>query len=151
MSISQNFRYISLLEIIKKVDKILRQKKSIHHTFEEIVQTIDVSQMLQVPVGLKFMYNDELFSSRDFSNEVVCQQHHFTTHAGNTGFIQLCMGNNQNQDLALMPLEQNFLLDSLLRNILLYLNAMESSDISIQKSTRRSNGQSNGVLSSSFL
>jgi len=151
MSISQNFRYISLLEIIKKVDKILRQKKSIRHTFEEIVQTIDVSQMLQVPVGLKFMYNDELFSSRDFSNEVVCQQHHFTTHAGNTGFIQLCMGNNQNQNLALMPLEQNFLLDSLLRNLLLYLNAMESSDTSIQKSTRRSNGQSNGVLSSSFL
>ncbi len=151
MTESQNFRYISLLEIIKKVDKILRQKKSIRNTFEEIVQTIDVSQMLQVPVGLKFMYNDELFSSNEFSDEVVCQQHHFTTHAGNTGFIQLCMGRNQSQNLALMPLEQNFLLDSLLRNLLLYLNSMESSDKSIQKSKRKANATANGVVSSSFL
>ena len=92
MNKGQNFRYISLLDIINKVDRILRQKKTIEQTFTEIVSTVPFSLVLEVPIRLRLTFNNEEFSSPAFENEVVCQQHHFATLAGNVGTIQLCLG-----------------------------------------------------------
>ncbi len=151
MSKSQNFRYINLLEIINKVDRILRQKKSIGLTFHEIVTTIPFGHVLEVPIHLKLVYEDQEYNSPSFENEVICQQHHFTTHAGNQGYIQLCTGTGKENGKELMPLEQNFLLDSLLRNILQFLNSTESKNKVPPKNNHKIKLETIGKLTNSFL
>ena len=151
MTKSQNFRYISLLELVNKVDRILRQKKSIAQTFQEIVNAVPFSQVLQVPIRLKLVYDDQEFSSPSFENEVICQQHHFTTHIGNQGYIQLCMGAVDSNIHELMPLEQNFLLDSLLRNILQFLNSAERKNKTPKKNGHKNKLETNGKVTNSFL
>ena len=151
MTKNQNFRYISLLDIINKVDRILRQKKNIEQTFAEIVTTVPFSQVLKTSIRVKIFYNEKEFSSPSFDNEVICQQHHYATHIGNQGYIQLCMGAIESAGLELMPLEQNFLLDSLLRNILQFLNATERKNHIPDKNGFKNNSDTNGKVTSSFL
>ncbi|PIQ29644.1 MAG: pyruvate, phosphate dikinase [Bacteroidetes bacterium CG18_big_fil_WC_8_21_14_2_50_41_14] len=151
MTKGQNFRYISLLEIINKVDRILRQKKNIEQTFTEIVSTVPFSQVMEVPIRLKLTFNNEEFSSPAFENEVVCQQHHFATLAGNVGTIQLCLGSVQYKEKELKPLEQNFLLDSLLRNIQQFLNSTERNDQNTFNQLHKNTPETNGKVTSSFL
>jgi len=151
MTKGQNFRYISLLEIINKVDRILRQKKNIEQTFTEIVSTVPFSQVMEVPIRLKLTFNNEEFSSPAFENEVVCQQHHFATLAGNVGTIQLCLGSVQYKEKELKPMEQNFLLDSLLRNIQQFLNSTERNDQNTFNQLHKNTPETNGKVTSSFL
>jgi len=151
MNKGQNFRYISLLDIINKVDRILRQKKTIEQTFTEIVSTVPFSLVLEVPIRLRLTFNNEEFSSPAFENEVVCQQHHFATLAGNVGTIQLCLGSVEYKEKELKPLEQNFLLDSLLRNIQQFLNSTERNDQKAFNQLHKTAPETNGKVTSSFL
>ncbi|MDP2721883.1 MAG: PEP/pyruvate-binding domain-containing protein [Bacteroidales bacterium] len=151
MTKRQNFRYISLLEIMNKVDRILRQKKTIQQTFTEIVNSVPFSQVLQVPVRIKLSYNNEEYSSPAFKNEVVCQQHHFATHNGNHGYIQLCLGSAEYQEKELMPMEQNFLLESLLRSIQQFLNAVEHKKHNSVNNGGKNLTDTNGKVTSGFL
>ncbi len=151
MGINKNFTYLNLLEIISKINDIIKQNKNIDVTFNEIVETANHYRTENQAIFLRFIYNNKEYKTPGFKQTSFCKERFFETLAGNKGYVQVCRSvppaNGKN-----VVGDQQYFITSLTNLIVRHLNSYE-----IQKEDSEGIGSfqvsdsSPGILSSAFL
>lgn len=125
MQESQSYKYLNLLEIISKINRIVRQNKRIDETLLQIVDAIPVYNNLPAPISLRIVFNDNEYLSREFNDEFICMESNFITTAGNKGKIQICSKSKTDKLSSSMISENDDFIKNLIEIITQYLNKFE--------------------------
>jgi len=151
MGIKKNFTYLNLLEIISKINDIVKQNKNIDTTFTEIVETANYYRTENQAIFLRFIYNNKEFKTPGFKQTSFCREQFFETLTGNKGYVQVCRSVPPANDKNVID-DQQYFITSLTNLIVRHLNSYE-----IQKEDSEGigsyqvNESSPGILSSAFL
>ncbi len=151
MGKNNNSSYLNLLEIISKINDIVKQNKNIDLTFTEIVEAANYYKTENQAIFLRFIYNDKEYKTPGFKQTSFCREHFFETLSGKKGYVQVCRsvpaanGKNVSND-------QQYFITSLTNIIVRHLNDRE---VKAENTTTLNdypvNDTNSGILSSAFL
>ena len=117
--------YLKALEIINKIDSIIKPKRGIDETFMSIVNFIDRFNDNNSVIQLKISYDGKEYKTLLFNELSECHEQKFSTLNGKTGSLQICRNvlSNGNKNDSKTPL---YLLNAITSLIIKYLNSFAS-------------------------
>lgn len=151
MEESHSYKYVNLLEIISKINQIVRTDKNIDDTLRDIVESISYQNGSTKPFSLRIIFNNQEFLSRYFVENEVCTSTNFITEAGNHGRIDVCTAQTTNELTTGQQEENKYFATNLANIITRYLNNYERSGYLKGGPNIEQSSDSNQPVSSRFL
>ena len=124
---SQSYKYINLLEIISKINQIVRANKNVNDTLLGIVDSISHRNGFTNPISLRIVFNYNEYTSRYFNEADICISNNFITEAGNHGKIDVCSSSHDDHESLSKSDESKYFSSNLVNIITRYLNDYERS------------------------
>ncbi len=151
MGSNNGYSYLNLLEIISKINEIIKQNKDIDSTFTEIAEAANYYKTDNQAIYLRFIYNGNEYKTPGFKQTSFCRESFFETDDGKKGYAQVCRsmpaGNHKN-----VIEDQKYFLNSIIGVIKRYLNSVEKEEVySDGIGTYQTEDSNQGILSSAFL
>lgn len=147
----KNTSYLNLLEIVSKINDIVKQNKNIESILTEIVDAAHYYKTENQAIYLRFIYNNKEYKTPDFKQTSFCKEHFFETLSGKKGYIQVCrsvpVANNKN-----VIDDQRYFITSVTNILVRYLNSFEAREVDTEGiGSYQTDDNSTGILSSAFL
>ncbi len=143
--------YLNLLEIISKINDIVKQNKNIDLTFTEIAEAANHYRTENQAIFLRFIYNNKEYKTPGFKHTSFCRERFFETLTGNKGYVQVCRSVPTANDKNVVN-DQEYFVNSLTNLIVRHLNTYEARDEDSEGiGSYQTNDSKPEILSSAFL
>ena len=151
MGSNNSYSYLNLLEIISKINEIIKQNRDIDSTFTEIAEAANYYKTDNQAIYLRFIYNGNEYKTPGFKQTSFCRESFFETNNGNKGYAQVCRSRPAGNDKNVIE-DQKYFLNSIIGVIKRYLNSMDKAEMIPEENGMISvSDNSQGILSSAFL
>lgn len=152
MNENNSYSYLNLLEIISKINDIVKQRKSISSTFTEIVNAAGYYKTENQAIFIRLIYDDKEYRTPNFKFTSFCNERFFETITSKQGYIQLCRTLPTANSKDVID-DQKYFLSSITNVIVKYLNSIEQAEEDSEGigTYQTNNSIDSGILSSSFL
>jgi len=151
MAEAQAEKYLSLLEIISRVNHIVDQNKSVDDTLSQIISTLQVFEDLPVPVYSRIIFDSKTFQTKNFNDTGYCRERSFKTFSGKIGHFHLCTKKKKVENKPNLKNEQFYFLNNIVSILLRFLNQTEEERKFRKISEASSDKEIQGTISSEFL
>jgi len=128
MGSNNGYSYLNLLEIISKINEIIKQNKDIDSTFTEIVEAANYYKTDNQAIYLRFIYNGNEYKTPGFKQTSFCRESFFETDDGKNGYAQVCRSRPAGNDKNVIE-DQKYFLNSIIGVIKRYLNSVEKEEV----------------------
>ena len=151
MNDNNSYSYLNLLEIISKINDIVKQRKNISSTFTEIANAAGYYKTENQAIFIRLIYDDKEYKTPNFKLTSFCSERFFETKTSKQGYIQLCRTQPPANSKDVID-DQKYFLTSITNVIVKYLNSIEQiEDDSEGIGAYQTNNIDSGILDSSFL
>ena len=147
----QTGEYLSLLEIISKINNTIDQHKDIDATLNQVIEHLQMLENSKEPCSFRIIFNQKEFRTRGFSEKCRYQERSFKTSSGKIGHIQLCTPREYARMTSEEQSEQFYFLNTLVSTILRFLNDAENAYKSRSLFGAEAEESLEGSFSGSFL
>ena len=152
MSSNNSYSYLNLLEIISKVNEIVKQNKDVKSTFTEIAEAANYYKTDNQAIYIRIIYDGSEYKTAGFKQTSFCRESFFESNQGVKGYAQICRSRPSVNDKNVIE-DQKYFLNSLIRSLKRFLNSADRTeeDGTDGMGTYFTNDSSSGILSSAFL
>jgi len=147
----QTGEYLSLLEIISKINNTIDQHKDIKATLSQVVEHLQMLENSKNPCSFRIIFDQSEYKTRGFSEKCRYRERSFKTSSGKIGHIQLCTPEEYANMTPEKQSEQFYFLNTLVSTILRFLNDAENAYKSKSLFGPENDEILEGSLSGSFL
>lgn len=151
MAEAQAQQYLSLLEIISKINHIVDQNKGVDDTLDQIIRVLQSFENLPNPIYSRIIFDSKKFQTKGFVETGNCRERSFKTFSGKIGHFHLCTKKKKNSELITKKTEQFYFLNNMVSIILRFLNQTEEERKFRKFSTIKDDKEIHGSISSEFL
>ncbi len=154
MSENKVLGYKNLLEVMNKINHVIRQNGNVESTLERIVEILSEQEHLAHFDFFRITYDDRIFTLKGGGKRsgVICDDKYFFTHSGKKCSIHYCTHAQNTEDENLIK-NQEYFLNSLANQIRRYLNKQErlQHPESREEEKKDKEEAKKGIISSRFL
>jgi hypothetical protein len=153
MNSNNSYSYLNLLEIVSKVNEIIKQNKDISSTFTDIAEAANYYKTENQAIYLRFIYNGTEYKTPGFKQTSFCKESFFETINGSKGYVQVCRSRPSGNDKNVTE-DQQYFLNSITNVIVRFLNTSERKEEETDTEgigTYQTEDTNSGILSSAFL
>ena len=76
---NNSYKHSNLLDVLSRINNIVRSKKPIDETLMEIADSLHLQSSIISSSGICINYNNTQYISRNFTKKKICSTSHFTT------------------------------------------------------------------------
>ena len=153
MAANKSLRYMNLLEVMNKVNHIIRQNRDVKSTLKLIVEILSEQEQLAHFDFFRITYDgrEYIVKNDEKDEESFCNDKLFFTHSGKKCSLHYCTRAKDAEDENFHK-NQEYFLNSLVNIIRRYLNKMERMQHPIdQENNKNKEETEKGIISSRFL
>ncbi len=150
MSTDNNYSYLNLLEIISKINEIVKKNRDIDSTFTEITEAANFYKTENQAIYLRIIYNGVEYKTPGFKQTSFCREKFFETLKGIKGYAQICRSRPSGNDKNVIE-DQKYFLNSVTNILVRYLNAVEKEVDEDDAFELYETNETSDILSSAFL
>jgi len=153
MATKQSFGFLNLLEVINKIEQIIRENKSVSETLSRIVEVFPefaITRDRGHSDFIRIIYDGAEYKTGNPGKAVFCKEHYFETLGGKKVYLQYCKSEKHNGNIDNRN-EQQYFMTTFVALLTRYLNQQErKNNFSIEPLVvdKKNRG---GIISSSFL
>ena len=150
MNSNNSYSYLNLLEIISKINEIVKQNREIDSTFTEITEAASYYKTENQAIFLRIIFNGIEYKTPGFKQTSFCREKFFETLKGVKGYVQICRSRPSVNDKNVID-DQKYFLNSVTNTIVRYLNNLEKETDDEHAAGIYQNNDDDDILSSAFL
>ena len=151
MSSSHPFQYPNSLELINKINRLLKQNKKPEETFGELVTIYSNQREFILQAGIRISFEDMIYDSVGFAITDNCHESFFISPDGKKGSILLCLNSELLKSDKKVVEDQNYFLENLSNLISRYITRIERDNSPEASDTGKSGQSKHGSLGNHFL
>lgn len=151
MSAKESFPYLQLLEILSKINQLIKENRSVDETLMLIIDTLARESPLSYFYFHQIIYKGNRYKSSRSKVAHACEQMKVVTRHGNELLIEYCKNPEKNQD-ALLAEDEKYFLTSLSGVLKRYLERFEKNSAKLEKTEPTKDKKAKrGIISGKFL
>lgn len=151
MSSSHPFQYPNSLELINKINRLLKQNKKPEETFGELVTIYSNQREFILQAGIRISFENMIYDSVGFVIRDNCNESFFISPDGKKGSILLCLNSELLKSDKKVVEDQNYFLENLSNLISRYITRIERDNSPEASDTGKSGQSKHGSLGNHFL
>ncbi len=151
MSEKASFPYLQLLEILSKINQLIKENRSVDETLMLIIDTLARESPLSYFYFHQIIYKGKAYKSSHSMVTHACEQMKVLTRRGNELLIEYCKNPEENQN-ALLAEDEKYFLTSLSGVLKRYLERFEKHPAKLEKTeSNKDKKAKRGIISGKFL
>ncbi len=151
MSAQEPFPYLQLLEVLSKINQLIRQNRSLDETLMLMIETLSKDPGLSYFNFYRIIYKGKEYRLKNGHEVNKCKEISISTRSGETAYLHFCENKN-NPSGELSPEDKKYFLSSLSGVLKRYLDSLDKNVLKQEKTDiSKSDKRTKGIISSKFL
>jgi predicted nucleic acid-binding protein len=148
---NNSYKHSNLLDVLSRINNIVRSKKPIDETLMEIADSLHLQSSIISSSGICINYNNTQYISRNFTKKKICSTSHFTTKSDSRCKVDISSFKDKSKLSEEESDESQYLLDNIVGILNKYLSDFEDTKSKVKGNKLKANKKSNGPVNSRFL
>ncbi|RLD47492.1 MAG: pyruvate, phosphate dikinase [Bacteroidetes bacterium] len=151
MSSERPFRYPNSLELLSKINRLLKQNRKPEETFQQLVTIYSGQREFSLYAGIQITYDNQEYISEGFTVTEHCREAYFTSPAGKKGMLKLCLAQDEPAGEESAGKDQDYFLENFSNLLTRYLIRMDKDESASRLVSDKINQSGPSSLSNEFV
>ncbi len=151
MSSERPFRYPNSLELLGKINRLLKQNRKPEETFQQLVTIYSGQREFSLYAGIQITYDNQEYISEGFTVTEHCREAYFTSPAGKKGMLKLCLAQDEPAGEESAGKDQDYFLENFSNLLTRYLIRMDKDESASRLVSDKINQSGPSSLSNEFV
>ena len=151
MSSERPFRYPNSLELLSKINRLLKQNRKPEETFQQLVTVYSGQREFSLYAGIHITFDNQEYVSEGFTVTGHCREAYFTSPAGKKGTLKLCLAQDDIAGKEKARKDQDYFLENFCNLLTRYLIRMDKDESASKLVSDKINQSGPRSLSNEFI
>jgi len=151
MSSDRPFKYPNSLELLSKINNLLKQNKKTKEIFKQLVKLYSTQQEFVRYAGMRISFDSMEFTTDGFRITEHCRVGYFASPDGKKGTVTLCLLQEIPEEEEQVDRDQDYFLENICNLITRYLIRVKKNESASKRVTTKINQMRPSLLTNEFI